>query len=265
MKRILSFAAMLLICAAAALQAQTTDGINYYFWQGKLEGHQVKMSCAVSGDVLTGEMYETVDGEQRTYNVAGALIDGMFDIKVYAYVDDTEFGIEHIFFLRAKIQGGKLKGIVQTSGKKFTLKTFDDPYALPLNREAGVYSSPYVEGKTFALHGWDGGGSYYYENARHVEGEMTLFFDPDRESFNLNIRRDAEARGAGSDALVSVGGIKPNQVGDFDAIIRSCGYSFTVSSHDHFIVIRTLAGKASQCFGGGSGIVGIYIQVPAKG
>ena len=46
---------MFLFGLLTAVQAHAGD-VSYYFWQGKMEGRQVKMACAVKDDVMTGEL-----------------------------------------------------------------------------------------------------------------------------------------------------------------------------------------------------------------
>ena len=251
---------MFLFGLLTAVQAHAGD-VSYYFWQGKLEGRQVKMACAVKDDVMTGEMFETVDGTDRVYGVAGYKTDGMFDIKVY----DDAYGVNHLFFLRADIKGKDLAGIVQPSGKKFRLHKYSDKYARPIDREAGAYSSPYIEGKTYKFSGWDRGGEYVYENAMRVKGKLALWGHTENDFFTLSILRDAGPDQQGSDAIVDCANLYVPDNGDFEYTIPYCGYTFSVKFYDHFLIVRPVSGSSSGCFGSGAAITGIYIAIPAKG
>lgn len=235
--------------------------VSYYFWQGKIDNQPVKLACAIKDGVMTGELFENNDGMTIVYNVAGYETDGMYDIRVY---DDGE-GIEFIYFLRAEVKGGKLVGVIQPSGKKFHLKKYTDKYANPIDREYGVYSSPYLEGKIFRFGGWDRGGMYQYENAMRVKGELTLWGNTKDHTFALSIRRDGGQDNKGNDALVDASGLYLPDHGDFDYTIYYCGYTFSVRFYDHFLVIRSVSGSPSGCFGSGAAITGVYIAVPAKG
>ena len=74
------------------------------------------------------------------------------------------------------------------------------------------------------------------------------------------------AYGGGNDALVGVSGIHPDEnTGDFNAACCEGSYHFSVTFHDHFLIIRQLSAQPAKCFGSGAGIVGIYILMPAKG
>jgi len=211
----------------------SADETSYYFWKGKLGNTEVKMACAVKDDIMTGEIFQNIDGETVVCNVAGLKNGNLFDIKAYREIEGE--GIVHIYFLRAEIKNG-------------------------------AYNSPYIEGKTFNFSGWDHGGEYIYENHMGVKGELTLWYKPDNESFTLSIRRDSEGYGAGNDALVGINGITPDQeTGNFVTALQDCNYRFSVRFYDHFLVIRQLSGSPAKCFGSGAGIVGIYIMVPAKG
>lgn len=250
----------LFLFIAACTQAA---GISYHFWKGKINGVEVKMACAVNDEVMTGEIFQYIDGEGIICNVAGAKNGSMYDIKAYREIEGE--GIVFTHFLRAEIKKGELIGITQNDGKKFKLKEYHDPYAGSLDRQWGIYNSPYVEGKTFNLSGWNNGGEYLYANHMDVHGELTMWYKPDQEAFTLSIRRDSEANGGGNDALIDLSGIKPAEDGSFDATLLDCGYHFSVKFYDHFLVIRQLMGTPSKCFGSGAGIVGIYVEVPAKG
>ena len=254
---------MMMILAMFMMQL-TVAGANYYFWQGKLDNNSVKMACAVEDGVMTGEMFVPFEGTEQVYEVAGYEQGGMFDIRVYS-TEGGEKGIYVVYFLRAQLKGGELVGIDQQGGKKFRLHKYQDKFAHPINASNAEYSSPYVEGKTYQLHGWDRGGEYLYENAMGVKGELTLWANMEDESYNLSIRRDSGAYGSGSDALVEARVVYPSEEGDFDYTIPSCDYSFSVKFYDHFLVIRSLAGSPKKCFGSGAAITGIYILVPAKG
>lgn len=252
------FVVMLMVMLALQVQAGKA---SYYFWQGKVGGLPVKLACAVKDGVMTGEMFSEVDGSTEVYNVAGYETDGMYDIRVY---DDGE-GINYIYFLRAELKGSSLVGIVQPSGEKFRLRKYSDKYASPIDREPGVYSSPYLEGKVFRFEGWGRGGMYQYENPMRVKGELTLWGNTRDETFELSIRRDGGPDNKGNDALVDAAGLYLPDHGDFDYTIQYCGYTFSVRFYDHFLVIRSVSGSPSGCFGSGAAITGIYIAVPAKG
>ena len=254
---------MSILCLLMALYV-SADETSYYFWKGKLGNTEVKMACAVKDDIMTGEIFQNIDGETVVCNVAGLKNGNLFDIKAYREIEGE--GIVHIYFLRAEIKNGELVGITQNNGNKFKLKKFSDHYAYPIDQQNGAYNSPYIEGKTFNFSGWDHGGEYIYENHMGVKGELTLWYKPDNESFTLSIRRDSEGYGAGNDALVGINGIMPNQeTGNFVTALQDCNYRFSVRFYDHFLVIRQLSGSPAKCFGSGAGIVGIYIMVPAKG
>lgn len=254
---------MTILCLLIAVCAMAGE-TSYYFWKGKLNDVEVKMACAVNDDIMTGEIFQNIDGETIVCNVAGMKNGNLFDIKAYREVEGE--GIVHIYFLRAEIKNGELVGITQNNGQKFKLKKYSDPYAYSLDQGSDSYNSPYIEGKTFSFKGWDHGGEYLYANHMDVKGELTLWYKPSDEAFTLSIRRDSEANGGGNDALVGIRGIKPDEnTGNFIANIPGCDYRFSVKFYDHFLVIRQLSGSPSKCFGSGAGIVGIYIQVPAKG
>ena len=253
---------LFIICLLMALTVKA-DEVSYYFWKGKIDGNEVKMACAVKDDVMTGELFQNIEGGTYVYNVAGMKTGNMFDIKVY---HDVEGNIIHTYFIRAEIKNGNLVGITQNEEKKFTLKKYSDPYAYPIDAQQGLYSSPYVEGKVFHFKEWGHGGEYLYTNHMGVSGELTLWYKPETESFTLSIRRDSEANGAGNDALVDISGIHPDEnTGSFNATLSGCDYRFSVRFHDHFLIIRPLSGSPSKCFGSGASIVGIYIMLPAKG
>lgn len=243
-----------------ALQA-SAGNVSYYFWQGKLGGSGVKLACAVKDGVMTGELFADTEYERIVCNVAGYKSDGMYDIRIY---DDSE-GVNFVYFLRAEIKGDNLVGIIQPSGTKFQLKKFTDKYAMSISREPGAYSSPYLEGKCFRFQGWDRGGEYLYENAMGVKGELTLWGNMNDDSFTLSIRRDGGPNYGGNDALVGADALYLPDHGYFEHSIPYCGYTFGVSFYDHFLVIRTISGNPSGCFGSGAAITGIYIMVPAKG
>jgi hypothetical protein len=252
---------LLLFCLAMQVQA---GEVSYYFWQGKLSRNKVRLACAVQDGVMTGEMFEQVDGAQRNYSVAGLWSDGMFDIKVYAEGDG--YGVDYAYFLRAKVKDNELKGILQPSGKSFSLKKFSDPYARRIDREPGAYSSPYIEDKVYRFSGWDHGGEYVYQNAAGVTGKLELWGNTDgTDTFRLSILRHADGNGRGSDAIVDASHVKLPRYGDFEYTIPYCSYTFKVTFYDHFLVVRTLAGNAAQCFGSGAAITGIYVLIPAKG
>lgn len=254
---------ILILCLLMAITASAGE-VSYYFWKGKLDNTEVKMACAVKDGVMTGEIFQYIDGNTIVCNVAGAKNGNLFDIKAYREIGEE--GITHIYFLRAEIKNGDLVGITQNDGKKFKLKKYSDPYAYPINRQSDIYSSPYLEGKTFSLKGWEHGGMYLYQNHMGVRGELELWYKPDTESFTLTIRRDSEAYGGGNDALVGVSGIHPDEnTGDFNAACCEGSYHFSVTFHDHFLIIRQLSAQPAKCFGSGAGIVGIYILMPAKG
>lgn len=254
---------LFIICLLMAV-AVKADEVSYYFWKGELNDTEVKMACAVKDDIMTGEIFQNIDGETVVCNVAGMKNGNMFDIKAYREIEGE--GIVHIYFLRAEIKNGDLTGITQNDGKKFKLKKYSDSYAYSINQQPGIYSSPYIEGKTFSFSGWDHGGEYLYQNHMDVRGELTLYYKPDYQSFTLSIRRDSEANGYGNDALVGINGITPDEnTGNFNTKLPGCDYRFSVKFYDHFLVIRPISGSPSKCFGSGAGIVGIYIMVPAKG
>lgn len=237
--------------------------VTYHFWEGKVNGQEVKMSCAIQDGIMTGEVFQIIEGMVSTYEVAGYERDGMYDVRVYTDGDATD--VEYLFFMRGKVKGDKFVGIEETTGKKFKLSKFSDEYARPLNRLQGIYSSPYVEGKTYKFSGWDRGGMYVYENAMRVKGELTLWGSYDDDTFKLSIRRDSGSDHRGNDALVEASGLNLPENGDFIYTIPGCGYSFQVRFCDHFLIIRSLAGSPSGCFGSGASITGIYIMIPAKG
>ena len=254
---------MFFICLLMAVCAKAGE-MSYHFWKGKLNGTEVKMACAVSNDVMTGEIFQNIDGETVVCNVAGVKNGNFFDIKAYREIDGE--GIVHIYFLRAEIKNVEVTGITQNDGAKFKLKKYSDPYAYAIDQQEGIYSSPYIEGKTYSFNTWDHGGEYLYSNHMDVKGELTLWYKPDNKSFTLSIRRDSEANGGGNDALVSIPGITPNEItGSFVTRLPGCDYRISVTFHDHFLIVKQLSGSPSKCFGSGAGIVGIYIQVPAKG
>ena len=252
----------LLLLLSLTLQVQAGE-VSYYFWAGKLDNHKVKLACAVKDGVMTGEMFKQIDGQDVTYNVAGMWTDGFFDIKVYGEGDG--YGVDHVFFLRAKVKDNELKGILQPSGKKFTLKRYEDSYAHPINREPGIYSSPYLEGKTYSFSGWDRGGEYVYANAMRVQGKLTLWGNTEDDTFALSIFRDAGPDHQGNDAIVECQKLALPDNGNFDYTIPYCGYTFSVRFYDHFLIIRSMSGSPAGCFGSGAAITGIYIAIPAKG
>lgn len=253
---------VMMFFALFMLQA-TAVGANYYFWQGKLGGNNVKWACAVEDGIMTGEMFLADEGN-AVYEVAGYEQDGMFDIRVYS-MEGGEKGIYMVYFLRAQVKGGELVGVDQQSAQKFRLRKYQDKYAYAIDGSNAEYSSPYIEGKTYLFHGWDRGGEYLYENASGVKGELTLWANFSDDSYNLSIRRDSGAYGAGNDALVEAPVIYPSVEGDFTYTIPGCGYTFSVKFYDHFLVIRSVTGSPKGCFGSGAAITGIYIMVPAKG
>ena len=254
---------LFIICLLMTI-AVKADEVSYYFWKGEIDGDEVKMACAVKDDIMTGEIFQNIDGETLVCNVAGMKNGNMFDIKAYREVDGE--GIVHIYFLRAEIKNGILTGITQNNGEKFKLKKCTDPYAYAIDQQPGAYSSPYIEGKVLNFSGWDRGGEYIYKNHMDVNGELSLWYKPEFQAFTLSIRRDSEANGGGNDALVSINGITPDDTtGNFNAKLPGCDYRFSVKFYDHFLVIRQISGSPSKCFGSGAGIVGIYIALPAKG
>ena len=251
---------ILLFVTTLSLQLFAGD-MEYYFWKGKINGSDVKLACAVKDGVMTGEMFEDNVEYEAIYNVAGYETDGMYDIRIY---NDND-GVNFMYFMRCEIKGGDLIGITQPNGNKVKMKKFKDKYARPINREPGMYSSPYIEGKNFRMEGWDRGGRYLYENPMHVKGELTLWGNMNDDSYTLSIRRDSGPYNGGNDALVDASGLFLPDNGNFEYTIPYCGYTFSVKFYDHFLVIRSLFGPPSGCFGSGAAITGIYILEPAKG
>ena len=98
---------LFIICLLMALTVKA-DEVSYYFWKGKIDGNEVKMACAVKDDVMTGELFQNIEGGTYVYNVAGMKTGNMFDIKVY---HDVEGNIIHTYFIRAEIKNGHLVGI----------------------------------------------------------------------------------------------------------------------------------------------------------
>ena len=140
---------LFIICLLMALTVKA-DEVSYYFWKGKIDGNEVKMACAVKDDVMTGELFQNIEGGTYVYNVAGMKTGNMFDIKVY---HDVEGNIIHTYFIRAAPSGRQPRRYYAERREKVHSQEIFRPLCLPYRRAARLIQQPVRRGKGVPLQG----------------------------------------------------------------------------------------------------------------